>query len=897
MCSIRRPASWPPSTWPRTGSGFRCTDLLGNCRVFVHGSTIATNTILERKGAVVGLLTTEGFRDALEIRRGIREDAWDHRTPFPHVLVPRHLRLPVRERMDKDGRPVSRAGSGQRRRGARGVPARGRDLDCDLPSQQLSQRQPRAGLRGADPQELARGMAVRISPISRRCIGEYERTSTTVLNAYVTPRVVPYLQELERESAGARPGLSASADPEQWRSGERRATGRSRGDARAVGTGRGRQRASRHGRDGRPERSRADGDRRNQLRRHPDGWRRNRDGRFTCRSTTIISRCRRWIFTPSAAAAARSPSSMPAVCCTSVRTARALVRGLPATVFGGENPTVTDAQLVLGRMRAGAFANGLITLDAAHARSRRSNSKVASRLGLDVVTAASGIIRLLEQSLQHAIERVSVERGYDPRRFTLVAGGGAGALHAVAVARALGCPKVYVPRLAGVFCAFGMCSTDIREDFLETWLKPLDEEAGRRRRARFSRTRLARAGRGWPSADSRLSDLSFERACRSALCRPAMVVAGAGRRIGTWRDPRRLRGPASSASSVTISRMGRSRSFISGLSGSRRLSRVRRPDRPMTKIAPVPYERRSVYLDARSGFQMVPIYDGNQMRPGQKLNGPALIEESNTTILIGAGDRLEIDASDNFLIHVAAAGGAAAMIDDPIGLALVQKQLDHIARQMGWVMTRTARSPIFSQSHDFSCFIGDAQGNVVSQADGLPIHTGGGGFAIKAVIESFADEIADGDVFILNDPYEAGGNHLPDYTIVRPVFVRGELLAFCCNRAHQSDIGGGAAGTYNSAATEIFHEGIRLPVLRLVDARNAAQGSLAAAAPQLALSGSARRRSARHDRFDRDRRNARRRGAVVVTGRRRRADYLQGILDYAERLVLDEIGGLRERRL
>ena len=155
---------------------------------------------------------------------------------------------------------------------------------------------------------------------------------------------------------------------------------------------------------------------------------------------------------------------------------------------------------------------------------------------------------------------------------------------------------------------------------------------------------------------------------------------------------------------------------------------------------------------------------------------------------------------------------------DPIGLALVQKQLDHIARQMGWVMMRTARSPIFSQSHDFSCFIGDGDGNVVSQADGLPIHTGGGSFAIKAVLGACKREIADGDVYILSDPYEAGGNHLPDWTIIRPVFVRDQLLAFCCNRAHQSDIGGGAAGTYNAAATEIFHEGIRLPVLRLIDA-------------------------------------------------------------------------------
>jgi N-methylhydantoinase B len=231
------------------------------------------------------------------------------------------------------------------------------------------------------------------------------------------------------------------------------------------------------------------------------------------------------------------------------------------------------------------------------------------------------------------------------------------------------------------------------------------------------------------------------------------------------------------------------------------------------------------------------------------------------------------------------------MIDDPIGLALVQKQLDHITRQMGWVMMRTARSPIFSQSHDFSCFIGDAHGNVVSQADGLPIHTGGGSFAIKAVLDSFANEIADGDVFILSDPYEAGGNHLPDWTIVRPVFVRGEIIAFCCNRAHQSDIGGGAAGTYNPAATEIFHEGIRLPVLRLADAGKTRKDLwrlllINSRCPELldgdlrAMIGSTEIGAKRVAE------------ALSALPAETVLDYLQGILTYAERLVLDEIGRL-----
>ena len=155
---------------------------------------------------------------------------------------------------------------------------------------------------------------------------------------------------------------------------------------------------------------------------------------------------------------------------------------------------------------------------------------------------------------------------------------------------------------------------------------------------------------------------------------------------------------------------------------------------------------------------------------------------------------------------------------DPIVLALVQNRLDNISLQMGWVMTRTARSPIFNQSHDFSCFIADPDGTLVSQADGIPIHTGGGGFAVRALLQAFAGRIEDGDVFLLNDPYVAGGNHLPDWVIARPVFAGGRLTAFTCNRAHQSDIGGGAAGTYNPAATEIFHEGIRLPPLKLIEA-------------------------------------------------------------------------------
>ena len=154
---------------------------------------------------------------------------------------------------------------------------------------------------------------------------------------------------------------------------------------------------------------------------------------------------------------------------------------------------------------------------------------------------------------------------------------------------------------------------------------------------------------------------------------------------------------------------------------------------------------------------------------------------------------------------------------DPVTLSLVQSRLDHISLQMGQSMTRTAHSPIFNQSHDFSCFITDHLGRLISQADGIPIHTGGGDLVVQAILTAFRDKIEVDDVYLSSDPYVAGGNHLPDWVVSRPVFVEERLVAFVCNRAHQSDIGGGVAGTYNPSATEIFHEGIRLPPLKLIE--------------------------------------------------------------------------------
>ena len=128
---------------------------------------------------------------------------------------------------------------------------------------------------------------------------------------------------------------------------------------------------------------------------------------------------------------------------------------------GGLAPTSTDAQLVLGRLRPGPYADGSVNLDLALAQ-KAIAEHVAGPLGIGIEAAATGMIKLLEQNLLHAVERISIERGYDPANFTLVAAGGAGPMHGASVARVLGCRRVYVPRQAGAFCAIGMLNSDVR---------------------------------------------------------------------------------------------------------------------------------------------------------------------------------------------------------------------------------------------------------------------------------------------------------------------------------------------------------------------------------------------------------------------------------------------------
>ncbi len=351
-------------------------------------------------------------------------------------------------------------------------------------------------------------------------------------------------------------------------------------------------------------------------------------------------------------------------------------------------------------------------------------------------------------------------------------------MHGASVASGLGCDRVYVPRDAGALCAIGMLHADVRQDFARFMMGSIDELPAADVNAGFANLHeqaIEVLGReGFEPGDIHLHhELELHHPGQLWAIRvpvPSGQMDAAAVRHAFEVEYNRLYGHVQPNGTIMMASL---RLTARGSTGEVVVSGGER-----AADQPSPIETRSVWHGAQ-GWQDTPVYDGAEIRPGHRISGPALVEELTTTVLAGPGDELWVDDDGNFFIDLTSTSdsksepGATqdddAVILDPIVLALMQNRLDQISRHMGWVMTRTARSTIFSQSHDFSCFVTTPDGTLVANADGIPIHTGGGGFAVRALLGRFGGRMQPGDVFILSDPYVAGGNHLPDWVIGRPI--------------------------------------------------------------------------------------------------------------------------------
>jgi N-methylhydantoinase A len=637
----------------KAGSSF------AEARLFLHGTTVAINTILERSGAKAILLTTQGFRDIYEIGRVNRPESYNLFFQKHVPLIERARRFEIRERMDADGRVLIPVDEDQ----VRGIVAAAVKDGIEAVAILFlhSYRNPAHERRVKEIVEAAHpGLFVTASHELSQEYREFERTSTVAANAYVGPRVRHYLGEMQAhlreagfggdffivQSSG---GLFDFADAE-------RACIRmleSGPAAGVIGT-----------------------------KALCDAVSMKNAIAFDMGGTTAkagVIHEGQVLMTGNAMIGGYSgglPVQMPMVDIQEVGTgggsiARVEAGGAlrvgpqsagaePGPVcygLGGEEPTITDANLVLGRLGADRFLGGEMALDLAAAEASLRD-RVAGPLGLDPVAAAEGILRIATTKMSHVVRWVTTERGLDAADFALVAYGGAGPLHASMIARELRIGRVVIPIAPGHFSAFGMLVSDLRRDFVSTWFTPLAAASfGRMEeifRAMEDEGREAVRRSGVATADvtvTRAADMRYvgqEHAVTVEL--PADLFqnkdrAGIKRRFDAVHDVRY--GHAAEREPAEIVSL---RSAVTGLLNKPRFERIGAGEaEPPSGAA---NGSRPVSFDGR-GFVATPTFDRTKLLAGNRIAGPALVEEHAATTVVFPGDTLMVDEYGNLVIEIA----------------------------------------------------------------------------------------------------------------------------------------------------------------------------------------------------------------------------------------------------
>ena len=620
--------------------GVSRTEMLANTGRFVHGTTVATNALLERKGAKVALLTTEGHRDVLEMREGLKPNRYDLRSPPPEPLVPRERRLGVRERFKADGsvaipldmHSLDEAIAAAKKSGANSIAV------CFLhsyvnPAHELAAVE---WLREAMP-----GIAVSRSSDVLPQIKEYERVSTTVVNAYVEPAVRHYLTNLEKRllEAGFKGSLfivlshggmapveeaarlasgTVLSGPAGGVSGSRRCAdlvgvpnlvpfdmGGTSTDISLISEG--------------------------QASLSADGLLAGQ--RIALRSLDIAS----------IAAGGGSIASVDGSGTLRVGPESAgSVPGPACYGNGGTDATVTDANVVLGYLDASAFMGGARPLDRTAAEA--AVDRVAAALGLSRLEAAAGIHRMINLKMADGIRLMTLRRGVDPRKFALLSFGGAAGLHAAEVARELEIKRIIVPTVASVLSAWGMLTSDLRYEVSRTHYGAGRRIAADEVRGLFGELEQQAQGRlrAWFDQPIRI-ERSAEMRYGEQIFEIDVPLDGLDWNAPSLVDAIEDRFHRRHEELYTYASRGQEVVFVNARVAA--VGEVSRRGAEARTVAPSSECKRTGTRKAYfGGWRDVPVYAFDGLQPGQSLQGPAIIEAETTTVLLDAGDRVIVNA-------------------------------------------------------------------------------------------------------------------------------------------------------------------------------------------------------------------------------------------------------------
>ena len=605
----------------------------------VHGTTVATNALLERKGAKVALLTTEGHRDVLEMREGLKPDRYDLRSPPPEPLVPRERRFGVAERLKADGSAVipldthslDHAIAAVKNSGAKSVAV------CFLhaylnPAHEIAAVE---RLQKALPDiDVSRSSDVLPQ------IKEYERVSTTVVNAYVEPVVRRYLTNLERRLAGA--GFRGTLFVVLSHGGMAPVGEASRLAAGTVLSG--------------PAGGVSGGKRCADLLGISDlvpfdmgGTSTDisliSDGKASLSADGMLAGQRIALRSLDIASIAAGGGSIASVDASgTLRVGPESAGSIPGPACygnGGMAATVTDANVVLGYLDASAFMGGARPLDRAAAEA--AVDRVAASLGLPRLEAAAGIYRMINLKMADGIRLMTLRRGVDPRKFALLSFGGAAGLHAAEVARELEIKRIIVPTVASVLSAWGMLTSDLRYEVSRTHYGTGRISADEVR-ALFAQLERQAAGqlRGWFNGPIRI-ERSAEMRYGEQIFEIDVALNDLDWDAASLVDDIEERFHRRHEELYTYASRGQEVVFVNARVAA--VGEVSQRGADAKKAPPAsacsPQGKRQAFFGA---WREIPVYSFDALQPGHSLAGPAIIEAETTTVLVDTGDRVTVNA-------------------------------------------------------------------------------------------------------------------------------------------------------------------------------------------------------------------------------------------------------------
>lgn len=652
--------------------GLSLPDVLAHTETIVHGTTTADNTLIQMNGAVTGLITTEGHRDEIELRRGFKESIWDPALPPPIPIAQRRRRIGVPERLDYEGNVVVPLDEEAVRAALRRLKKLGTESVAVVfmfsflnPTHEKRVRD----IAAQEWPEVTLSLSHEVMPSAP----EFERTSTTLVNAFVAPRIDRYLSRLvERVAQNGFTGLllvmqsnGGIMAPEYIlrRPVTVLGSGPTGGVIASCAVARQAKTtdficADMGGtsydvcliRGGKPE--------------IKSGW--NWQHRYLVGLPMVDVQ-----------SIGAGGGSIASVIAGALQVGPQSAGAEPGPVCyrrGGRLATVTDANVVLGYLNADDFCGGGMTLDRDAARAA-IEEQIASPLGIDVVAAANGIYRLVNANMANAIRRISAQRGVDPRGLTMVVYGGNGPVHATAQAHELGIRRVLVPKTSPAFSALGMVLADHVIDEMRAYITPVggvdvdrlnaiygELEAAARamleERRAASRAHAIETRLGRKDSFERLEVRRFVHLCYPGqtfdvavpIAVHPLAAHDAPVSRGEWLD--------------TIERFhaiheelhtyaARDQEPI--LRGVRVTAAgiVEKPTLPeigRSSATPRPKGKRRAQIDGK--WVQASIYDGAKLRAGQRVRGPAIIEEPFTTIVLGAGQRAVLDGHGTYAIDL-----------------------------------------------------------------------------------------------------------------------------------------------------------------------------------------------------------------------------------------------------